>query len=263
MLQDQVAIVSGIGPGMGRDISLALARAGANIVLAARSEPKMCEVQQEIGDLGRKAISVVTDIGSSDDCQRLVERAIEEFGRIDILVNNAYSLGDMLPFENTDIDSTWQQVLNVNLLGYMRLSQAVVPQMKVQGRGSIVMISSVAMCESYKPPMAAYASSKAGLQSASMYLAGELGKYGIRVNTVRPGYIDGDALQDFFEYQAGEEGITADAFRQRIIDKELALDFIPHSKDIADTVLFFVSDMSRAVTGATLDVNGGERIAMQ
>jgi NAD(P)-dependent dehydrogenase (short-subunit alcohol dehydrogenase family) len=143
MLQDQVAIVSGIGPGMGRDISLALARAGANIVLAARSEPKMREVQQEIEDLGRKAISVVTDIGSSDDCQRLVERAIEAFGRIDILVNNAYSLGDMLPFENTDIDSTWQQVLNVNLLGYMRLSQAVVPQMKKQGRGSIVMISSV------------------------------------------------------------------------------------------------------------------------
>jgi NAD(P)-dependent dehydrogenase (short-subunit alcohol dehydrogenase family) len=96
-----------------------------------------------------------------------------------------------------------------------------------------------------------------------MYLAGELGKYGIRVNTVRPGYIDGDALQGFFEYQASEEGITADEFRQRIIDKELALDFIPHSKDIADTVLFFVSDMSRAVTGATLDVNGGERIAMQ
>jgi len=265
MLQGKVAIVSGIGPGMGRDISLALAGAGANIVLAARSEQKMHEVQKEVEALGRKALSVVADIGSSDDCQRLVESAVEAFGRVDILVNNAYALGDMLPFESTDIDKIWRQVLDVNLLGYMRLSQAVVPQMKSQGGGSIVMISSVSMCDyqKYRPPLAAYASSKAGLQSASMFLAGELGEHGIRVNTVRPGYIDGDALQGFFDFKAGEEGITAEQYRQRIIDTELALNFIPHSQDIAETVLFFASEMSRAVTGATLDVNAGERIAMQ
>jgi len=265
MLKGQVAIVSGIGPGMGRDISLKLAEAGANIVLAARSEEKLLAVQAEVEQLGVKALSVVTDIGKTEDCQALVEQSVQTFGRIDTLVNNAYDIGDIQPFESMDIDEVWQRVLNINLLGYMRLSQAVVPQMKAQAKGSIVMISSVSMCDfqNRRLPVSAYASSKAGLQSASMYMAGELGKSGIRVNTVRPAYIDGETLQEFFEFQAAEEGISVEDYRQRVIDTELALNFIPHSRDIADSVLFFASNMSRAVTGATLDVNAGERIAMQ
>lgn len=117
--------------------------------------------------------------------------------------------------------------------------------------------------EKTRPSVVSYASSKAGLLSASLYLAGELGQYNIRVNTVRPGYIDGEALQAYFLMKAQQWNTSADLARQRIIDEQLALNFIPHSSDIADTVLFFASDMSRAVTGATLDVNAGERIAMQ
>lgn len=264
-LENRVAIVSGVGPGMGRDIALTLARAGANIVLAARSEAMLLAVGDEVEALGRSALAVVTDISRSDDCRALVDKAIARFGRIDILVNNAFFIGDMQPFEQTDIDNSWAQVLNINLLGYMRLSQAVIPQMKSQGKGSIIMINSVSMTQFNKaaPSVVSYASSKAGMLSASMYLAGELGQYGIRVNSVRPGYIDGDALNGYFSIKAQQWHCTAAEARQRVIDEELALPRLPHSEDIADTVLFFASDMSRAVTGATLDVNAGERIAMQ
>lgn len=136
-LSNRVAIVAGIGPGMGRDIALTLAAAGADIVLAARSDEKMQAVKTEVEAQGRRALAVVTDIASTGDCEQLVAMAREEFGRIDILVNNAFSIGDMRDFETTDIDQSWAQVLDVNLLGTMRLSQAVVPVMKQSG-GSIV-----------------------------------------------------------------------------------------------------------------------------
>jgi NAD(P)-dependent dehydrogenase (short-subunit alcohol dehydrogenase family) len=264
-LTDRVAIVAGIGPGMGRDIALALAGAGADIVLAARSEQHMAAVQQEIDGLGRQALAVVTDIASDRDCSNLAARALGRFGRIDILVNNAFAIGDMQPFERTDIEHSWTQVLNINLLGFMRLSQAVIPAMKQQGGGAIVMINSVSMVQFKKtsPSVISYASSKAGLLSAAMYMAGELGQYNIRVNTVRPGYIDGPALQGYFTMKGEEWGISPEAAQQRVIDEELALNFVPHSADIAEAVLFLASDMARAITGATLDVNAGERIAMQ
>ncbi|MEH6593796.1 MAG: SDR family oxidoreductase [Halioglobus sp.] len=263
LLENKVAIVSGIGPGMGRDISLALAAAGADVVLAARSEDKLLSLKVEIEQLGGRALAVVTDIGCSDDCQRLADRAMESFGRVDILVNNAYFIGDMKPFETTDIDSVWRQVLDVNLLGYMRLSQSVVPLMKAQGGGSIVMINSVSMCGYSKnsAPVIAYASSKAALNTAALYMAGELGQYGIRVNSVRPGYIDGDALGFYCDALGQELGLSGPDYKQKLIDEELALDFIPHSRDIAQTVLYLASDMSSAVTGQTIDVNAGERMA--
>ncbi|MEM1140996.1 MAG: SDR family NAD(P)-dependent oxidoreductase [Pseudomonadota bacterium] len=264
-LSGRLAIISGIGPGMGRDVALTLAKAGADIVLAARREQSLLAVKEEVEAIGRKALPVTTDISSSEDCERLASEAVNNFGRIDILVNNAFFIGDMQPFETTDIDNSWSEVLDVNLLGYMRLSQAVVPQMKTQGSGSIIMINSVSMTQFKKTalPVVSYASSKAGMQSAAMYMAGELGEYGIRVNSVRPGYIDGEALSAFFMIKAQEWGCSEQEVRQRVIDEELALGFIPHSHDIAETVLFFASDMSRAVTGAMLDVNAGERIAMQ
>lgn len=266
LLKNKVAIVAGIGPGLGRDTALAFAKAGASLVLAARNRDALAAVKAEVEALGAKAIAVPTDIASTEECETLVREAKSAFGRIDVLVNNAFLFGDGQPFESTDIDNVWRKVLDVNLLGYMRLSQLVVPIMKAQNQGAIVMVNSISMCDyrPQRPPVVAYASSKAAVECATKYMAGELGRFNIRVNSVRPGYIDGDAVNGYLEYKGKELGLSLEEMRNRLIKEELALNHIPHSRDIAQAIVFLASDeMSRAITGVTIDVNAGERLAMQ
>src|SRR6185369_471617 len=116
LLTDRVAIVSGIGPGMGRDISLALAREGAHRVLAARGAEKLEEVAAEVRRAGRRALCAPTDIGKAEDCERLVAAAKNEFGRIDVLVNNAFKGPSFKTFENEDL-ADWRQIFDTNVFG--------------------------------------------------------------------------------------------------------------------------------------------------
>jgi NAD(P)-dependent dehydrogenase (short-subunit alcohol dehydrogenase family) len=255
MLQDRIAIVSGIGPGMGRDISLRLAEQGADLVLAARKPENLERVAREVEALGRRAICVPTDIARPDDCRRLVERALDAYGGIDVLVNNAFHAGTFRPFEEDDLDA-WRDVLDVNLLGSLRVTQEVVPAMKERGSGSIVMISTMTT-RIVNPTYAAYAASKAGLNAATQGLARELGRYGIRVNSVLPGYIWGPGVKAHFEQRALAEGRSPDEIYAAVAE-QIPLGRIPDSREISGAVLFFASDLSSVVTGQTLDVNGGQ-----
>jgi NAD(P)-dependent dehydrogenase (short-subunit alcohol dehydrogenase family) len=254
LLTDRVVIVSGIGPGMGRDISLACAREGADIVLAARTEARLAEVAAEVEGLGRTALAVVTDITDQAQCDHLVQAAQERFGRIDVLVNNAFRQPPFETIEAMSID-TWNDSLDINVTGALRLTKAVIPTMKAQHRGSIVMINTMSV-RTARPNFGAYAAAKGALFSLARTLANELGPDGIRVNSVAPGYIYGDSVEWYFRQQAEKRGITFEQVYDEIA-RETALRFIPHSSDIADTVVFFASDLARAVTGQTLDVNGG------
>src|ERR1700687_970100 len=254
LLQDRVVIVSGIGSGMGRDISLACAREGAHVVLAARSSQNLEPVAKDVCALGRKALSVHTDIAKIEDCKLLVDAAHAEFGRIDVLVNNAFKGGVEAEIENAGMDY-WRQVFDVNVFGSMHLSQLVIPHMKAQGGGSIVFINSMSM-RVIEPAMGAYAASKGALMIAAQTLAKEVGKYKIRVNSVVPGYIWSDKLAGYFRYLAKQQGRTYDDVHADISGRT-ALHHIPTSEEIADAVLFFASDLSRAITGQALDVNGG------
>ena len=245
IVQDKVAIVSGIGPGMGRDISLALAKEGAHIVLAARGMDTLEAVAREIEPLGRRVLCVPTDVTKRDDCKRLVARAVEAFGRVDILSNNAFDPGARELVEDADLEG-WRRMFEVNFYGAVQLSQEVIPVMKQQKAGSIVMTNSMSMrliIEKY----GGYAASKAALLAATQTMARELGQFGIRVNSVVPGYI---------QRIAGEQGKTFDEVYQGIA-KETALRHLPHSEEIAPAVVFFASDWARAITGQTLDINGG------
>lgn len=254
LLQNRVAIVSGIGPGMGRDISIALAREGADVVLAARGADKLAAVADEVRALGRRAVAVPTDIARADDCRRLVDAAVAELGRVDVLVNNAFKGGVEPLFADADL-AEWRKVFDVNVFGSLQLTQAVVPLMRRQGGGSIVFINSMSM-RVIEPRFAGYASSKGALMIAAQSLARELGPDKIRVNSVVPGYIWGAALEGYFASLAAQQGVTPQAVYDQIAART-ALRHIPTSAEIADAVLFFASDLSRVVTGQALDVNGG------
>jgi len=254
LLKDRVVIVSGIGPGMGRDISLACAREGADVVLAARGADKLTAVAKDVEALGRRALCVATDIAVAEECRRLAAAAHDKLGRIDVLVNNAFK-GGVEPLMAEAPVELWRQVFDVNVFGSLQLTQAVIPHMRRQGSGSIVFINSMSM-RVIEAKFGGYAASKGALMIAAQTLAKELGRDKIRVNSVVPGYIWGPALQGYFKTLAQQQGTTPEAVYAETAART-ALNHIPTSEEIADAVVFFASDLSRAITGQALDVNGG------
>ena len=254
LLKGRVAIVSGIGPGVGKEVAYAFAREGADVVLAARTASALEQVALGIQKRRQKALCVPTDIAKPEDCQRLVELAVKQFGRVDVLVNNAFLTHPWGPIESADFEA-WKKILDVNLFGSLRLSQLVIPHMKRQGGGSIVMVNTMSM-RIIEPNVGGYASSKAALMTATQTLAKEVGEHGIRVNSVVPGYIWSDKMEAYFRHLATEQGRKYEEVHAEI-SARTALHHIPESSEIADAVLFFASDLSRGCTGQALDVNGG------
>jgi len=254
LLANRVAIVSGIGPGMGQAIALAFAREGADVVLAARRPGPLEEVAAEVRACGRRAVAVPTDIADPAQCRRLAEAAVGELGGIDVLVNNAFLGGRYDRIEDASMDD-WRRVFDVNVFGSVQLSQAVIPHMKARGGGSIIMINSMST-RVIEPRFGGYAASKGALLITVQTMAKELGGYGIRVNSVVPGYIWGPALEGYFRQLARERATTPEAVYAEIASRT-ALNHIPDSDEVAAAVVFFASDLSRAVSGQALDVNGG------
>ena len=253
LLTDRVAVVAGIGPGMGRDIALALAREGADVVLGARTEERLVEVAAEVEALGRRAAWRVTDVTDDEHCRGLAGAAAEEFGRLDVLVTNAFVQPPLEPIADTDID-TWQHAFDVNLLGAVRMTKAALPHLRVRG-GAIVFIGSMS-ARRIRRNFGVYAATKAALLTTAQTLAKEVGREGIRVNCVVPGYIWGPSLEWWFEHLAQRQGRTPQEIYDEIAG-ENALHHIPTSAEIADIVVFLASDLARVVTGQSLDVNAG------
>jgi NAD(P)-dependent dehydrogenase (short-subunit alcohol dehydrogenase family) len=254
LLRDKVVIVSGVGPGLGRELARMAGREGASVVLAARSGGFLREVAREIEAAGARALPVSTDITSTEACRRLVEVSVEAFGGVDILINSAYAFGASLPFEEADLDA-WNLPMQVNYFGSLRLTQQVVPRLKERGGGSIVMVGTIGT----RRPRAneiGYAASKSALHTAARNLALELGPHGIRVNSVLTGWIWGETVQAGLPGLAREQGITEEELLDRI--RSLSpLGTLPTDADCANAILFLASDLARAITGATLDINAG------
>jgi NAD(P)-dependent dehydrogenase (short-subunit alcohol dehydrogenase family) len=254
LLKDRIAIVSGIGPGLGQAIALALSREGAAVVIAARRRDKLGDLAARLRDRGGRVLAVPTDIEDAASCTNLVETTVREFGGVDVLVNNAYHPGTYERIEDADLDA-WRPPFEVNVLGTLRLSKAVLPALRARGGGSIVMINSMSMRRMMER-FGGYAASKAALHAAPQTRGLELGPSGIRVNAVVPGYIWGPPLEAYLEAEAAKAGIPAKAMYAAVA-AETALRHIPTSEEIAESVVFFASDLSRAITGQSLDVNAG------
>jgi NAD(P)-dependent dehydrogenase (short-subunit alcohol dehydrogenase family) len=254
LLADRVAVVSGIGPGLGREIALACAREGAHVVLAARTAAALEDVASAVRAGGRRALAVATDLSRPDDCQALADAARAEFGRIDVLVHNAFLSNPVALVEHADLDD-WRRIFEVNLFGALRLTQAIVPTMKTQGGGAIVFVNSMSV-RIVEPLMGGYAASKGALMTAAQTLAKELGPAGIRVNSVVPGYIWSAKMEAYFRHLAKERGVSYESVHDDITSRT-ALRHIPDSAEVADAVVLLASDLARAITGQALDVNGG------
>jgi 3-oxoacyl-[acyl-carrier protein] reductase len=244
----KVAIVTGAGRGIGAEIARALAREGANLVIASLVGDEVELVVEEVRGAGHAAIGVRTDVTVKSDVADMVQRAIERFGRIDVLVNNAGTIRPAGLLEATEDD--WDALQSVDLKGVFLCTQAVAGHMIHQQRGKIVNISSMASLGWYMPGYASYCAAKAAVNNLTKYTARELGEYGINVNAVAPGEIL-TALTYQGQTKEEVEAKLANSRAMTMVKR------IGDPRDVAALVLFLASDEASFITGEIISVDGG------
>jgi NAD(P)-dependent dehydrogenase (short-subunit alcohol dehydrogenase family) len=241
-LDDRVAIVTGASSGLGVGFARALAEAGADVVLGARRVERLEETAGLVRALGRRALPVATDVASPEQCQALVDAAMREFGRVDVLVNNA-GIGTAVP-ATRETPEQFRAVIDVNLNGAYWMAQACGRVMRPGS--SIVNVSSVLGLTTAGLPQAAYAASKAGLNGLTRDLAQQwTGRKGIRVNSVAPGFFESEMTD---QYPPG----YLEAQQARILAGRTG-----ELSELAATVVFLASDAAGYITGQTVPVDGG------
>ena len=261
LLDGKVAIIAGAGPGLGNDTVRVFADAGAKLVISARNQKRIDALRDEVEKAGAEAIAVPCDVTDAAQGQTLVDRTLETFGALDVVVHNGFSAHEAKPTHEIDMD-LWRQAYEVNVFGALSLTQLCIPHLKeaAQARGdaAVVFVLTMAM-RKVRPQEGGYASSKSALMTAMRTMALELASTGIRVNGVAPGWIDGPSVQGWFEWEAGQRGCDPAEVRAEI-ESGIPLGEIPSGPSIADPILFLASRMARSMTGQTIDVNGGEYI---
>lgn len=255
LLEGKNAVVTGVGPGLGRAAARALAREGAAVGLVARNEERLAGIAAEIEADGGRAVPIPADVTKADQCARVAETAARELGGIDVLVNSAFRGDVFQPFADVDL-AQWRKIFEVNLWGALQLTQACVPALRAGDGGSVVMVASMS-ARKIRRNEAGYAASKGALLTATKSLAAELGPDGVRVNAVVPGWIWGPNVQLYVDWQSNDRGITQEEVIAEIT-AAIPLGEIPPQEDIAEAIVFFASPMARMITGQSLDVNGGE-----
>ncbi|MFF6803577.1 SDR family oxidoreductase [Streptomyces sp. NPDC012616] len=255
-LQGRTVVVSGVGAGLGHQVAAAVVRDGGNAVLGARTEANLAKSAAEIDPTGARTAYRAADITDERSCVALAGLARERFGGIDAVVNVAAWDSYFGGVEDADF-ATWQSVLDVNLLGTLRMTRACLPALKERG-GSVVFIGTQsAVAAPSQVRQAAYAASKGALTSAMYSLARELGPHRIRVNTVLPGWMWGPPVQAYVRFTAQTEGVPEEEVLGRLTGR-MALPELATDGDVADAAVFLASDRARAITGQSLLVNAGE-----
>jgi len=254
LLTNKVVVISGVGPGLGTTLARRCAEEGADLVLAARSATRLHDVAKTIADIGRRAVTMRTDITVDTDVADLARSALAAYGKVDALINNAFMYPSMKSFAETTFAHI-RDSIELTVLGALRMTQAFTPALS-ESNGSIVNLSSMVIRHS-DPLYGPYKLAKTALLAMSQSLSSELGLDGIRVNSVAPGYIWGQVLQGYFEEQAQELGVSVDEV-YAVAAANSDLKRLVTEDDVASAILFLISDMAGGITGQTLDVNCGE-----
>ncbi|MBI5969226.1 MAG: SDR family oxidoreductase [Deltaproteobacteria bacterium] len=248
----KVAWVTGAARGIGFAIASALAKEGAD--LGINDLRPLDEVASKLKGMGRSILAMLADVTNARQVEEIAEKIVKEFGRIDVLVNNAGG-GLNVPFSIVEMqEEDWDKVVNLNLKGAFLCCRVVIPHMRKQGKGSIVNIASLAGRSSATTVGPAYTGAKAGLLGLTRHLARTEGPYGIRVNAVSPGSILTEHLAQRFESYPKEEQ------EKRLSSTPLQRFGKP--EEVAAAVLFLASDEASFITGANIDVNGGRFMQM-
>lgn len=244
LLEGNAAIVTGSSRGIGREIALAFARHGADVVIHGTREESLQPLRQEILALGGNCVCVAGDIGQYETAQRLAQACLDAFGKIDTLVNNAginsrYSFLD-LPLEE------WDRMLQINLTSAFYTCRCVVPHMLEQGSGCIINMSSSAGKTPHPTSSVSYGVSKAGINSLTQKLAYDLAPHGIRVNALCPGPIETDMSKQW-----------TPEYREKVFSA-IPLHRLGKGEDVANAAVFLASEMSAFIVGESININGGK-----
>ncbi|MFC2001602.1 SDR family NAD(P)-dependent oxidoreductase [Chloroflexota bacterium] len=264
-LEGKLAVVTGGGRGIGEAIALALAEAGADIVLAARTAGQLEQTAAKVRQLGRKCLAIPTDVTNAEQVQSIVDKTLAEFGKIDILVNNAGSIvikpiAPLPKFESTMTqlipdffsgmtEEEWHRLMDTNLTSVFLCCRAVGPHLIKQGKGRVINVSSIGSLRgsAYR---VGYTATKAGVSMFTRSLALEWARYGISVNAIAPGTFK-TALTAWFSND--EKG--AEQMRRRIPMKRLG-----KLEEVGSLAVYLASDASDYVTGQTIYIDGGESL---
>lgn len=255
LLKDQVALITGSGRGIGRAIAQTFAKEGAAVFLTARTEKQLYATAAEITEAGGRAEFFAGDLGNDCDCRTAFARAVAAFGRVDILVNNGGHYGPVVPVEDYPMEE-FDRVMAVHLRAAFLLSQLVLPEMYQRQRGVILNISSISAKAAYSWG-SAYAAAKAGLLGLTRYNAAEAARKGVRVNAICPGPVtETEMSKDLGAVLAQKLNINKEeqlaGFLESILQGRGQT-----AKEIAEAALFLCSEKASAITGQSINVDGG------
>jgi len=249
-LKDKVAVITGGSRGIGKGIALGLAKEGCRVAVCARNEDELMKAVDEIKSIGTEVLGIAGDITRQEDVDRISEEILNKYNKIDVLINNVGGNKRNL-FEKTTLED-WEQIIDLNLLSHVKVTQAFLPAMKEQKSGSVIFISSIFGRESGGATLSIYNSSKSAMISLAKVMATELASIGIRVNSVAPGSIRFPGGSWDKRCIADPQGMA------EFVKKELPIGRFGTVEEIANVVCFLASDRASLVTGACINADGGQ-----